>query len=91
MHKVKFTGKLPEFLTIEWGSIVRHDNGRYAFSCKEFPQVSNGLEMMCRCHWKHIWELAEVICYYEVFFPKIVLKEVNTCFYLRSRGDLMGL
>ena len=83
-------GKLPKLLAIEWRSIVRHDNGRYAFSCKEFPQVGNGLEMMCRCHWKHIQEL-EVICYYEVLFSQMVLKEVNTYLYPRSRRDLMGL
>ena len=51
--EVKFMGKLPEFLAIEWGSVVKHDNGGYTFSCKEFPQVSNGLEMMWRYHWKH--------------------------------------
>ena len=72
VHEVEFTGKLPKLLTIEWGSIVRHDNGGYAFSCKGFPQVSNGLEMMCRCHWKHVRELAEVICYYEVLFSQMV-------------------
>ena len=63
-------GKLPKFFSIDGRSIVRHDNSRYAFSCKEFPQVGDGLEMMCRCHWKQVWELAEVVCYYYVFFPK---------------------
>ena len=63
-------GKLPKLLAIEWRSVVRHDNSGYAFSCKEFPQVSDGLEMMCRCHWKHVWELAEVIATMRCFFPK---------------------
>ena len=40
---------------------------------------------------KHVWELAEVICYYEVLFAKMVLKEVNTYLYPRSGRDLMGL
>ena len=78
-------------LPLNGGSVVRHDNGGYAFSCKKFPQVSDGLEMMWRCHWKHVWELAKVICYYEVFFPKMVLKEVNTYLYSRSVRELMGL
>ena len=64
VHEVKVMGKLPQFFSIERRSVVRHDDNGYAFSCKEFPQVSDGLEMMCRCHWKHIWELAEVICHY---------------------------
>ena len=83
--------KLLKLLAIEWRSIVRHDNGGYTFSCKEFHQVSNDLEMMCRCHWKHIRELAEVICYYEGLFSQMVLKEVNTYLYPRSGRDLVGL
>ena len=80
VHEVKVMGKLPKFLSIERRSVVRHDNSGYAFSCKEFPQVSNGLEMMCRCHWKHVWELAEVICYYEVLFPKWSWKKSTPIF-----------
>ena len=64
VHEVKVMGKLPKFFSVERRSIVRHDDSRYAFSCKEFPQVSDGLEMMCRCHWKHVRELAEVVCHY---------------------------
>ena len=34
MNEIKVTGKLSKFLTIEWGTIVRHDDGRHSFSCK---------------------------------------------------------
>ena len=36
MNEVKVMGKLSELLSIEWGSIVRHDNGQHSFSCKKF-------------------------------------------------------
>ena len=92
VHEVKVTGKLPKSFSIEGRSIVGHDDSGYAFSCKEFPQVSDGLEMMCRCHWKHVWELAEVVLpLLGVFFPKWSLKKVNTYFYPRSWRDLVGL
>ena len=39
-------------------------------AAKSSLKVSDGLEMMCRCHWKDVWELAEVVCHYEcAFFP----------------------
>ena len=47
--------------------------------------------MMTGCHWKHVWELTEVICHYQMLFSQMVLKEVNTYFYPRSGGDLVGV
>ena len=34
----------------------------YALSCEELSEMVDGLEMMCRCHWEDVFELAEVIC-----------------------------
>ena len=77
---------------LKGGAIVRHDNSGYAFSCKEFPQVSNGLEMMCRGHWKHIRQLAEVVLpLIGAFFPN-GLERSQHLFLPQGLGrDLVGL
>ena len=36
-----------EFISIEWRAIIRHHNGGYAFSCEEFTEMVDGIEMMC--------------------------------------------
>ena len=36
MNEVKVTGKLSKLISVEGRSIVRHDNGGHAFSCKKF-------------------------------------------------------
>ena len=62
MHEVILSSKPFEIVSIEWRAIVGHHNGGSAFSCEEFFEMVDGLEMMCGCHWEDIWELAEVNC-----------------------------
>ena len=53
--------------------------------------MAEGLGMMHGGHRKHVQELAEVVGHYQVFFPQMVLEEVNAYFNPRSGRDLMGV